>query len=189
MDHGLGDSDPLFVAHIENIPPLSPFDSSGGILPLCEGDINAFGLECGNGWRKVFNVYAKVIFALNEPGLAPNRYSRWQDYRDQKLLQQDSATQLLFHGPSKVKLEESSSIHVVMGKGFSKKQWFASRLQWLDANFAVLPGFALIVCPYFDYRQLTNQHIVRLVEIVKQHCLPLKSLEVDERNEELCATV
>ena len=36
----------------------------------------------------------------------------------------------------------------------------------------------MIVCPYFDYRQLTNQHIVRLVEIVKQHCLPLKSLEL-----------
>ena len=76
-----------------------------------------------------------------------------------------------------------------MGKGFSNKQWFASRLQWLDANFAVLPGYALIVCPYFDYRQLTNQHIVRLVETIKQHCLSLKPLEVDEKNEELCDTV
>ena len=80
--------------------------------------------------------------ALNEPRLKTHDYSCWQDYRDQKLLQKDSATQLLFHGPSKVELEleESLSIHVVMGKGFSNKQWFASRLQWLDANFPVLPA-------------------------------------------------
>jgi hypothetical protein len=46
-------------------------------------------------------------------------------------------------------------------------------LQWLDADFAVDPEHGIIVCPYFDYRQLSNSKIDRLVDLIIKFSGPL----------------
>jgi hypothetical protein len=63
---GLGDQYAQFNVYIANIPAFSEYSSLGCIKPLSSGEIHAIGLACGNGWRKVFNVYAKLLFALND---------------------------------------------------------------------------------------------------------------------------
>ena len=42
------------------------------------------------------------------------------------------------------------------------------KLQWLDNDFAIDVKNNLIVCPYFDYRQLTNEKIQRLAGLLTQ---------------------
>jgi len=39
-------------------------------------------------------------------------------------------------------------------------------MQWVDADFAIDPPRRLIVTPYFDYRQLSNAKLERLVSII-----------------------
>jgi hypothetical protein len=40
-------------------------------------------------------------------------------------------------------------------------------LTWLDGEFAINKKERVIVCPYFDYRQLSNIKIVRLATLIK----------------------
>jgi hypothetical protein len=37
----------------------------------------------------------------------------------------------------------------------------------LDNDFVIWPTKKLIICPYFDYRQLSNVKIERLVELIR----------------------
>lgn len=41
-------------------------------------------------------------------------------------------------------------------------------LRWLDNEFAIDDGLSLLVYLYFDYRQLSNIKIMRLVGLIKQ---------------------
>jgi hypothetical protein len=39
---------------------------------------------------------------------------------------------------------------------------------WLDDEFAIDKEHNLIVCPYFDYRQLSNNKIIRSIAIINR---------------------
>ncbi len=161
MQEGLGCPQARIGVHIGNRPPLVPFDRPGGVLPLVPGDIAAISQAGGNGWRKVFSVYAKLIWALPQGwGLRPDAES-WQAYRDRQLLQQGSDTALLFSDP----VVKPQGIQILMGKGYGEAvaHRIGLPLTWLDAHFAVSPDGRTLLCPYFDYRQLTNERIGRLV--------------------------
>jgi hypothetical protein len=168
--NGLGDSNAAFRVYMKNTPPVLPYNESHCVLPLGTGEIARIGQECGNGWRKVFNVYAKLLYAWQWSGLKilPN-ITCWQGYRDKQLLQADSNTQLTFVDEHQTVPYVTSScpsgqvnIDLVMGKLFALKQPFAEHLIWHDEYFAELPGSSLLVCPYFDYRQLTNARLEKL---------------------------
>ena len=161
---GLGDPQARFRVYIANRPNFSPFDSADRILPLETGQIKAISNACGNGWRKVFNVYAKLLYAGQF--LAVNeKYARWQDYRDGELLRGDSATSLLFSQPD---LTADNVIHIVMGKHYAQSLPISNDVDWLDNEFAVSESHPLFVCPYFDYRQLSDVKIIRLVELIRK---------------------
>ena len=58
-----------------------------------------------------------------------------------------------------------------MGKGFADQVLVDANakgliLTWLDNDFAINPDIGLIVCPYFDYRQLSNIKIESLAELM-----------------------
>ena len=97
------------------------------------------------------------------------QYKTWQLYRDGLLLQRGSNTQLHFSHPG---LEDSLSvvdpvcIRIVMGKTFAESLLADIDLAWLDKDFAINKKRAIIVCPYFDYRQLSNAKIETLVKLV-----------------------
>ncbi len=161
---GLGSKQATLKVYIANRPNYSHYPSLDTITPLSEGEIYQIGTACGNGWRKVFNVYAKFVFALGHDHA--KTFASWQQYRDKKLLQSNSDTSLLFSAPDLT----CNAIHIVMGRTYAKallKQALSDvTLNWLDDEFAVCTTNKLIVCPYFDYRQLSNTKIIRLLELV-----------------------
>ncbi|MEP0174735.1 MAG: hypothetical protein ABJH28_11685 [Paraglaciecola sp.] len=163
IETGLGDINAHFKVYIANRPNFADFQTTPKLTPLGRGELDAIGKACGNGWRKVFNVYAKVLFALNcEDLVSVQKATTWQEFRDKYLLQAGSNTSLLFTPPQL----SNDDIHIVMGKTYAKSLGLS--LQWINDDFAIAPKAKLIVCPYFDYRQLSNIKIVTLVELIRQ---------------------
>ncbi|MEH6448932.1 MAG: hypothetical protein V7765_09695 [Oleispira sp.] len=160
----------MIKVYLANRPPLEDYLNVDVLDRLQSGEIKRIGTETGNHWRKIFNVYAKLIYCLAEKTHHPllQQHIRWQDYRDQTLLQQGSGTELHLASSS---ISSSSVItdkwiHIVMGKSFSEGILEGTALEWLDKDFAVNRPQKIIVCPYFDYRQLSNIKIQSLAELI-----------------------
>lgn len=168
MVTGFGDSQASFNVFMANRPvhPIADTEEATGIIPLKSDDIYQIGQACGNGWRKVFNVYAKLLYALdNKNWVDKQEHKSWQDYRDSRLLQSGSKTALYFRAPNRDELH-NCDVNIAMGKTFANGVRFSDSLVWLDDEFAQIPS--LIVCPYFDYRQLSNAKIIRLVSLINK---------------------
>ncbi|MFQ3288691.1 MAG: hypothetical protein ACI93V_000911 [Alteromonadaceae bacterium] len=171
---GLGCPDYQVAVYIGNRPPLYQYQTLDQFIGVCSGEINAIGQQCGNGWRKVFNVYAKLLYALDIERFSFTKCApSWQQYRDCVLLQTASKTALLFNAPF---LDNKSNntrkiIHLIIGKTYAKSLVKATQLEceltWLDNEFAINTQHRVIVCPYFDYRQLSNIKIERLAAMMK----------------------
>lgn len=161
---GIGDMNAKFRVCIQNRPDYYPFDVCQSFVPVSPGMIKQIGSTCGNGWRKVFNVYAKLVFALDSSycDLAKG-CSSWQEYRDLHLLTAQSDTALLFSAPEQFSTNE---ITIVMGKHYGKSLILPFEITWLDDYFAINKTHKFIICPYFDYRQLSNVKIIRLTELI-----------------------
>ena len=187
---GLGCDDFTFAVYIGNTPNMLEYQNISALHPMAQGEINAIGQECGNGWRKVFNVYAKLLYSLNTKNFSfAQRAPTWQQYRDNYLLQNGSNTALLFNAPIVKDIEcnrhadhnlgvkqrvlisvNSNCIHIICGKIYAKALLVTNtlpvQLTWLDHEFAIDHNNKVIVCPYFDYRQLSNHKILRLSELI-----------------------
>ena len=166
---GFGDSNFNFAVYIANKPSMSEYQNLSAVVPLNLGEINVINQSCGNGWRKVFNVYAKLLYALNEQRFEfSSNAPDWQTYRDKNLLQAESQTALLFSSPQLT--QDKSVIHIICGKGHAKTLIKTSKLTdnlvWLDDEFAIDSKNKLVVCPYFDYRQLSNIKIESLADLL-----------------------
>lgn len=164
-DIGLGSSNALIKVYVANRPDFADIPTLDNVRPLKRAEIADIGNACGNGWRKVFNVYAKFVFALKL--LESRSFCTWQDYREHLLLQASSEMALLFSAPRMS--EQCQSVHIIMGRTYAKqilKGHQGIKLTWLSPEFAIHRYARLIVCPYFDYRQLSNQKIIQLVELV-----------------------
>lgn len=174
---GLGDPRAIFKVYIANRPACLDYAQLAALKPLQTGDISAIGQACGNGWRKVFNVYAKLAFALPDyVELTKDRkqFINWQEYRDKQLLQINSNTALLFSTFQQSE-NNNNTVHIIMGRTYGKSLNLANTLQWLDNEFAIDHQQRLIICPYFDYRQLSNAKIIHLLGLLSQ-------LTVSEQN-------
>lgn len=166
---GLGDPFAQFKVYIANRPNFAKYPNIDSVTPLSAGEIHAIGQACGNGWRKVFNVYAKLVFALNSKNIVSLQNTQsWQSFREQILLQQLSNTSLLFSPPQVTQIKDKgcNTVHIIMGKTYAKLLDLPCLLTWLDHEFAINVEHNLLVCPYFDYRQLSNIKIIRLVELI-----------------------
>ncbi|MFT4995368.1 MAG: hypothetical protein ACI965_002417 [Paraglaciecola sp.] len=165
---GLGDPQGQFRVYINKRPNFQDLALINHVQPLSRGEIHAIGQACGNGWRKVFNLYAKLIFALEHEQFPVDRHSQaWQQYREHTLLQSGSNTALVFCAPLLNPAQNVAKVQLVMGRSYAKSLTLPSSLTWLDNEFAVAPRERLIVCPYFDYRQLSNIKLLRLVTLIR----------------------
>ena len=139
------------------------------LKPLQSGEIALINSACGNGWRKVFNVYSKLLFVLDAQQFTFSRQAEsWQQYRDQFLLQTGSNTALLFSAPELQ--PELRTVHIIAGRTHAKTlldAGLAAQLTWLNNEFAVDKFNRLLVCPYFDYRQLNNEKLAYLAQLIK----------------------
>lgn len=167
---GFGDNDFSFAVYIANKPNMLEYQSLREVTSLVEGEINVINQACGNGWRKVFNVYAKLLYSLDKKYYNFSTFApTWQNYRDKHLLQAQSKTALLFSAPQLIPNKEV--VHIICGKGHAKALINSGKLVdnliWLDDEFAIDSENKLIVCPYFDYRQLSNIKIERLAGLLQ----------------------
>ncbi|WKE64571.1 hypothetical protein PVT67_12950 [Gallaecimonas kandeliae] len=166
---GFGDPGFRLAVYVAKGPNMAEYRALNGVRALVSGEIDHINSHCGNGWRKLFNVYAKLLYALPAEHFPQRRLeASWQQYRDRHLLQADSGTALLLSPPDLAK----PGLHVIAGRTHAKALLangeLAAQLQWLDEEFAVDTEQRLLVCPYFDYRQLSNQKIDRLSALVAQ---------------------
>jgi len=165
---GFGDEAFKVAVYIEKRPPMPAWQQLDHLHAMQPGQINEINQACGNGWRKVFNVYGKVLFALpSEYYDFAKRAPDWQIFRDEQLLQAHSQTALLFSPPILGKPEQ---LHIIAGRTHAKQLindgLLHCQLTWLDDEFAISKSDKVIVCPYFDYRQLSNIKIARLSQLV-----------------------
>lgn len=163
---GLGDTDALFSVYIGNRPNTELSHLKPGVSPLNKGDIQFIGNKCGHGWRKVFNVYAKLVYALASADTALNisGADSWQAFRDSQLLQAGSGFALHFHAPE---VFSETALHLITGKTYANTLPIASQLHWINSDFALCKKQNIVVCPYFDYRQLSNAKILYLIDLLK----------------------
>ena len=170
---GLGNIDAKLIFYIKNRPPLHPYEELTIVKPLIAGEISHICHETGNHWRKIFNVYAKLLFAL-----APKQFSSWQDLRDTTLLQAESEHCLLFSPPDFSQsmdnntrlpvVKAKNKLQVILGKGYAEQLGLCNDCTWLSNDFAINYNLGIIICPYFDYRQLSNKKIIQLSGLIQQ---------------------
>jgi len=158
---GFGTAAAIIRVYIANRPPMAEYADLTSIQPLQSGEIELINRACGNGWRKVFNVYAKLLFALDTKQFSfTQQAASWQLYREQHLLQAASNTALLFSAPEFQPL--AKTVHIIAGRTHAKALLDAglpAQLSWLNHEFAIDQHHRVIVCPYFDYRQLNNEKL------------------------------
>ena len=156
---GFGDSNANFRVYVAAPPPMPAYQHLCSIIPMQASDLQQIYLECGNGWRKIFNVYAKLLFTLPVEHFAfQSQAASWQQFRDEQLLQTHGNNALFFDAP---KLGHCG-FHLIAGRTHAKQlinQGLNAELHWLNAEFAVDPVHRLLVTPFFDYRQLNNEKI------------------------------
>ena len=167
---GLGNPKAQLNVYIENILPLEQYQSLAVCRPMQVGEIKMIADETGNHWRKIFNVYAKIIFELKQTS-----EKTWQQYRDNTLLQQHSDENLLFNLSIQALSEQLFSdqhhlknISIIMGKTYATKLAIAQKCHWLANDFAINQERKIVICPYFDYRQLSNIKISTLCQLIKR---------------------
>jgi hypothetical protein len=131
---------------------------------LAMGELIHIVKHTSNHWRKVFNVYAKLLFDLHQLQGRKDLPDTWQAYRDLELFQSHSQEALLFSPPQLD--QDTSTIHIIAGKTYAAHLHLPP-LVWLDSYFAISKEFRLIVAPYPDYRQLSNERIARLIELMR----------------------
>jgi len=158
---GIGDKYYKLAVYIGNRPPLDEYESLEGLIHAVEGELSRIGRETGNHWRKIINIYAKLGFALS-----PEGYSTWQTYRDGFLLTKTSRQAMLFN--DRILTDDENCINIICGKTHAKKLQGDNDLCWLDEDFAIDSNNRIIVTPYFDYRQLSNIKLEKLVSIIQK---------------------
>ena len=165
MQHtGFGDNKAQFCVYLANKPAMPEYQQLDSVIALAAGDIDQIYRHCGNGWRKIFNVYAKLLFALDKELFPYARQAQsWQEFRDNLLLQKHSNTALLFSSPQlDTRLQPQNTIHLIAGRTHAKQllaEGLQAELHWLNEEFALDPVRKLLVTPFFDYRQLNNEKI------------------------------
>lgn len=161
---GLGAAKSTVRFYIANRPPIDNYPQMRELCGLASGELTHIVKHTSNHWRKVFNVYAKLLFDWHALQEQHDLSESWQAYRDIHLFQSHSQEALLFSIP--FFNEDSSSIHVVAGKTYAA-QLHLPPLIWLDSYFAINQQKRLIVAPYPDYRHLSNARIARLIELMQ----------------------
>ncbi|RZA02245.1 MAG: hypothetical protein EOO68_09835 [Moraxellaceae bacterium] len=150
--------------YIANRPPIDNYPELDCLKGLIAGEISYISQHTSNHWRKLFNVCAKFIFDWHHQKATQDLPPTWQDYRDLHLFQPHSNESLLFSPPEFLK--DDNAIHIVAGKTYAAELALPPVI-WLDKYFAVNESHRLFVSPYPDYRQLSNDRIAQLINLMK----------------------
>lgn len=157
---GLGDRCYHIAVCIANRPDMPEYQWLSDIEPLQNGEVARIVEATGNHWRKILNIYAKLMFLLDA-----KEQSTWQTYRDRWLLQSGSGHALIFSTtlpPS----AENGVVYIVSGKQHAQTLGVLDSAIDLCEGFYLEPAKNLVITPYFDYRQLSNRKLDMLISII-----------------------
>jgi len=174
----IGSDNPKLVVLINhNLPEGTAKDQSNGkAMPLTPDWMAQIIAKGGNNWRKVFNLYAKLCFTFREENNTESSYASWQLYRDEALLADSEPYQLVCLSGKDLKryYEQLSdnTLVLVTGKKCASELGITKNLHWLDQDFAQTIGRNALLCPYFDYRQLSNIKLERLSGLIQERISP-----------------
>ncbi|MEX1215631.1 hypothetical protein [Saccharospirillum sp.] len=159
---GFGDPSPLLVVCAPHRPPSVELEYSKSISPLSGDDLHQLIQAGGNHWRKIFNLYAKLLHGLLP--LEPD----WKSCREQRLLRSGAACALVFE---QLWTPKPGQLCLVMGQTYGRSLGWLASDQVLPAEhpFVQHPEQTVIVTPYFDYRQLSNARLAILVNQIRSH--------------------
>ncbi len=161
---GLGSKNSRINFYIANRPPIDDYPGLNTLRGLATGELAHIVRHTSNHWRKTFNVYTKLLFDWYRLQGRQDLPDSWQAYRDLELFQPHSQEALLFSVPQ---LDKSAPVfHIVAGKTYASHLDLPP-LIWLDAHFAINREHRVVVAPYPDYRQLSNERIARLIELMQ----------------------
>jgi len=161
---GFGAQNASIKIYIANRPQLDDYPRLKELRGLTTGEIAHISNNTSNHWRKIFNVYAKFLFDWHTQKGSKNLPRTWQEYRELELFQAHSQEALLFSEPDFESGKQA--FHLIAGKTYAATLNLPP-LIWLDSYFAINESYKLIVTPYADYRQLSNERIARLIEVMK----------------------
>jgi len=161
---GFGSKESCLNFYIANRPPIDDYPAMNKLHSLATGELAHIVKHTSNHWRKAFNVYAKLLFDWYQLQGRKDLPATWQTYRDLELFQPHSKEALLFSAPQFKK--DNPTIHIIAGKTYAAHLNLPP-LVWLDSYFAINKELHLIVAPYPDYRQLSNERIARLIELMR----------------------
>ncbi|MEJ2043116.1 MAG: hypothetical protein P8X74_06905 [Reinekea sp.] len=160
---GLGDTDARLRVFIGNQPYLPQGFKLRSLVPLAPGELDLLIEENSNHWRKIFNIYAKLCFALH-----PNQTTSWQEYRKQHLLQAEHRHALIF-SPWRKQQAQTDAITLICGKTYATNLGLLAHCDDLGDGFFIDSTERLLVTPYFDYRALSNQRLKRLTDLITRY--------------------
>ena len=160
---GLGATPHKLAVYIKNRPMVEPYQSLHNMQPLAAAEISSIVNSTSNHWRKIFNVYAKLVFSCADFLDLPD-FSTWQQLRDEYLLQASSELALVFSEP----VLNTKAVKIITGHTYAQSLALNIKLENVGDDFLVSNQHKLIICPYFDYRQLSNSKIDQLTQIIKR---------------------
>lgn len=161
LKSGFGHCQPKWVLHIANRPELDEFQHSN-FRTLKTGEAAEVIKQTSNHWRKVFSIMAKISFALFN-----TECETWQEYRDTKLLTSEGFEALNYQPYSNNTKHDYFSI--VAGFTYAETQLNLDNFYPVDGDIKILfkPDETVAVTPYFDWRQLTNEKLDKLITLMK----------------------
>jgi len=162
---GLGSDASSVNFYIANRPPIDDYPTMKELRSLAIGELDHIVKHTSNHWRKAFNVYAKLLFDWYQLQNRTDLPETWQAYRDCVLFQSHSQEALLFSPPQFDR--HSANLHIIAGKTYAGNLNLPP-LIWLNTHFAINKEYRLIVAPYPDYRQLSNERISYLIELMRK---------------------
>lgn len=157
----MGDQHYRVAVCIGNRPAMPEYQTLNTLTALEHGDIAHIVEATGNHWRKIFNIFAKLMFQLDK-----HTEPTWQDYRDRVLLQQGSGHALIFSSFELLPPSDENLV-IVAGKSYAQALGIFESAKPLGDGFYIDTSANVIVTPYFDYRQLSNRKLDMLISLIK----------------------
>jgi len=161
---GFGHASAPLRFYIANRPPIDHYPALSHLQAMAPGEIAHIVANTSNHWRKAFNVCAKIVYDWHQRRSETDLPASWQEYREKYLFQSHKGAALLFSPPH---FSDKKHWHIVFGKTYASTLTLPS-LVWQDAFFARSLDQRLIVTPYPDYRQLSNERIDTLLRLVSE---------------------
>ena len=174
----IGSDNPKLVVLINhNLPEgTAKNQSNGKAVPLTEDWMDQIIAAGGNNWRKIFNIYAKLCFSLLENNRENSEIQDWQTYRSNCLLVSNTPYQLVCLSGEALKSFyerlDTDTLVLITGKKCASELAITERLHWIDQDFAQAIGRNGLLCPYFDYRQLSNIKLEKLTGLIQERISP-----------------